>query len=154
MSVESVFHAAIKTSGIGKEKQEEELEEEKWEGKNQFPSLKTLSKGLFRFSLAFLPVNNSKSKPFPHNPCPTAPTPHYLYIYLSIIATANDQLRTCQLGKQRCCYGPTPDRRTDKGHPVASVNENFFLFPTLLYSDHNTQHTIGCMIHHGQYIEK
>ncbi|KRZ80552.1 hypothetical protein T10_12674 [Trichinella papuae] len=26
--------------------------------------------------------NNSKSKPFPHNPCPTAPTPHYLYIYL------------------------------------------------------------------------
>ncbi|KRZ17613.1 hypothetical protein T11_9292 [Trichinella zimbabwensis] len=44
----------------------------------------TLSQGVvFRFSLAFLPVNNnSKSKPFPHNPCPTAPTPHYLYIYL------------------------------------------------------------------------
>ncbi|KRX81603.1 hypothetical protein T06_12792 [Trichinella sp. T6] len=63
----------------------------------------------------------------------------------NIGATANDQSRTCRLGKQRR-YG------LDKGHPTASTNENFFLFPTITLcmsafnSDHNT---IGCMIHQG-----
>ncbi|OUC40257.1 hypothetical protein D917_00739 [Trichinella nativa] len=68
-------------------------------------------------------------------------------------ATANDQSRTCRLGKQRR-YG------LDKGHPTASTNENFFLFPTITLcvsafnSDHNTQYTIGCMIHQGCQYRK
>ncbi|KAL1240560.1 Cubilin [Trichinella spiralis] len=58
----------------------------------------------------------------------------------NIGATANDQSRTCRLGKQRR-YG------LDKGHPTASANENFFLFPTttllclllILITIHNIQ---------------